>query len=168
MKEIFNDIIGFEGFYQVSNLGNVKSLERQVKNGNGFRKVRERILKQTINSRGYKMIGLNKNNNVKKIEVHQLVAIAFLNHNPNGYEIVVDHINNNKTDNRLINLQLITHRENIVKSNIKKSKPIGITYVKANKNWRARIMINGVRQSLGSFIKKEEAIKAYANKLKAL
>jgi ribosomal protein L15E len=71
--------------------------------------------------------------------------MAFLNHTPCGYKIVVDHIDNNiKTDNRLENLQLITQRENVSKD-IKNtsSKYIGVCWHKKAKKWRSSIQING-------------------------
>jgi hypothetical protein len=70
--EIWKDVPNYDGFYQVSNLGNVKS----------FYKKNEKILKQGINRYGYKFVSLSKNNKQKTIKTHQLVAMAFLNHTP--------------------------------------------------------------------------------------
>ena len=67
------------------------------------------IMKPNYNS-GYYRVGLKKS-----IRVHQLMAICFLNHRPNGMKVVVDHINNIRTDNRLENLQIITQKENVQK-----------------------------------------------------
>jgi len=115
--EKFKDIPGLEKKYQVSNLGNVKSLKRYVKhNSGGLKVVNERILRYVIKNRGYKHVVLMKNGKHKGYYIHQLVAMAFLGHTPNGHKLVVDHINEDKLDNRVENLQLISNKENVIKS----------------------------------------------------
>ena len=101
--EIFKDIPGYEGLYQVSNIGRVKSLPR-----NGTIN-KERILNQE-NSKGYKRVSLNKNNKAKHFSVHRLVAEAFIPNPLNKPQI--DHINTVKDDNRVINLRWCTAKEN--------------------------------------------------------
>lgn len=168
MKEIYKDIPNYEGYYQVSNLGNVKSLERKVKHSkSGFITVKEKIFSKVENSSGYYVVSLLKDSKRKSRTIHQLVAMAFLNHTPSGYEIVVDHINNNPLDNRLENLQLITSRENSSKD--KKggsSKYIGVRWHKSNKKWQSSIYINGKREYLGYFTNELEAHTAYQIRLK--
>ena len=89
MKEIFKDIPNYEGLYQVSNLGNVKSL-------NYRRTKKERVLKTVVNGVGYLNVYLSKNGKIKTFTVHKLVCMAFLNHTPNGSKgLVADHRNNN-------------------------------------------------------------------------
>ena len=112
--EIFKDIPNYKGTYQVSNLGRVKSLEKRVKYRYGYRTRPERILAQPIHSSGYLVVCLCIKNRRSVVRVHQLVAIAFLNHTP-GRLIVVDHIDNDKLNNRLDNLQVITQKENMNK-----------------------------------------------------
>ena len=143
--------------YEVSNLGNVKSLK--------FNK--ERILKPSKHSDGYLFVALCKKGTQKSFTVHQLAAMAFLNHITNGYEIVVDHINNIRTDNRLENLQLISPRENASKR-IKKysSKYIGVSWWARDSNWKSQIRINGKVKYLGLFNSEIEASKAYQEALK--
>jgi hypothetical protein len=169
-KEIWKDIPGYEGFYKASNLGRIKSVERYIKNskGSGFRIVRERILKHKIDRFGYNHVSLHKKGKQKTYLVHRLVFKAFNNNLPSGNKIVIDHINNNPYDNRLLNLQMITQRENASKDKIGKysSDYTGVTLRK--NNWEAKISINGKTLSLGRFDNELEAYKAYQNKLKQL
>lgn len=169
-EEIWKDIPGYEGLYQVSNLGNVKSLERIVlKNGKYPFLSKGKILKNNNIGKGYLVVFLSKNGNVKMFQIHQLVAIAFLNHIPNGHKIVVDHINNIRSDNRLENLQTITNRENLSKD--KKggtSKYVGVSWNKAMKKWKSQIRINGNRKHLGYFENELDAHNAYQKELKKL
>jgi len=116
--EIWKDVLNYEGLYQVSNLGRVKSLKRKVRHFSGERLVLERILKGGVNDKGYILVNLGKKGTKKVFAVHKLVAIAFLNHKPCGYKLVVDHIDNNKLNNKLENLQIITQQENVLKSKI--------------------------------------------------
>ena len=111
-KEIWKDIKGFEGLYQASNLGRVKSLERFRKGKNGsLASVKEKILKSYMLNSGYYIIGLTKQSILKFYYVHRLVWESFNGSIPEGYEI--NHLNEKKFDNRLENLNLMTHRENI-------------------------------------------------------
>ena len=155
--EIWKDIKDYEGLYQVSNLGRVKSLK--------FGK--ERILSAATNATGYSLVALC-NGKTKAITVHQLVAMAFLNHKPCGYKLVVDHINTIKTDNRLENLQVITHRQNCTKDKKGTSKYTGVHWCKPRNKWRAEIRINGKTKYLGSFKSELEASEAYQLKLETI
>lgn len=111
MEEIWVDIKGYEGLYQVSNLGRVKSLERTVKHSSGGDKiVKERILKGSCNNNGYVIISLNKNGNKKSFAIHNLVAKAFIPNEDN--KPYVDHIDTNKTNNKVDNLRWVTEKEN--------------------------------------------------------
>ena len=111
--EEWRDIKGYEGIYQVSSLGRIKSLSREIKNGkNTTKKSKERILKPRCNTkrRGYYEIGLYKNNKEKRYKVHRLVAEAFMENNFNKSE--VNHKNGNKADNSVENLEWVTSEEN--------------------------------------------------------
>lgn len=105
MEEIYKDIEGYEGLYQVSNLGNVKSLV----NNKGV--AREKVLKPFINSDGYKRVILCKNNTIKGLKIHRLVAKSFIE-NPNNYPCV-NHKDECKTNNVVSNLEWCTHKYNI-------------------------------------------------------
>ena len=167
--EIWKEIKGYEGMYEVSSFGRVKGLNRKVIHSSGKVLIKkEKTLKPNISTGGYLRVSLSKKGKVKYKKIHQLVAIAFLRHNPCGMKLVVDHINTIKTDNRLDNLQVITQRENSSKDKKGSSKYTGVRYVKANKKWRSQIIINGKYNHLGYFTKEEEASEAYQTALKGL
>lgn len=166
MEEIWKDIKGYEGYYQVSNLGNVKSLDRIVGKGKHKRFIKSQEILKSMNGYGYLRVGLHKNNKQRHFAVHSLVAMAFLNHNPNGKnDIVVDHINNIKTDNRCVNLQLLNNRENVSKSKRGSSKYTGVHFHKGQENWQANIFYNGKKIYLGGFKTEIEAHLRYQEEL---
>ena len=102
--EIWKDILGYEGFYQISNLGRVKTL------GNNMFK-NEKIMKNRLSPKGYLRIGLTKDNYKKMFFVHRLVAENFIKNFENKKQ--VNHINGIKTDNRTCNLEWNTAFENM-------------------------------------------------------
>ena len=169
MKELYKDIKGYENMYQVSNLGNVKSLERTVKGRWGTRKLKERILKVGTDTAGYYYVGLSKDTNVKVINIHKLVAITFLNHKPDGYNIVIDHRDNCQTNNRVDNLQLISHRKNCIKDKRGgTSKYVGVSLNKVTNKYIAQIKNNGKVKGLGHFTNELDAAQAYQTALKQI
>lgn len=104
MIEIFKDIEGYEGLYQISNYGSVKSL------GNGKTR-KEKVLKPTKNKDGYLRVGLCKQGKRKMYLVHRLVTSAFIE-NPNNYE-QINHRDEQKTNNHVTNLEWCTRSYNI-------------------------------------------------------
>jgi hypothetical protein len=108
--EIWKDITGYEGLYQVSNLGNVKSLSRKMWNGFGFFNSKDKILKPNLIISGYYSVHFMKDNIKKSFTIHRLVAKAFLK-DTKGYE--VNHKDRNKINNNLNNLEFISHSDNI-------------------------------------------------------
>ena len=113
MSEIWKDIKGYEGLYQVSNRGRVKSLERIVmrKNGRPY-SVPELIKARQIDRKGYDRIGLNKNGKKKRFFVHRLVLQAFNSSSDETLE--VNHIDGNKLNNNVENLEWVTSSENSI------------------------------------------------------
>lgn len=111
MEEIWKDIPGYEGLYKVSNLGKIKSLSRFRKGNNGARvPVKEIILKQAVNKLGYAVVSLSKNGKRPQFRVHRLVAFAFLD-NPRELP-QINHIDGDKLNNKLSNLEWVTPKEN--------------------------------------------------------
>jgi hypothetical protein len=109
--EIWKDIINFEGLYQISNYGNVKSLSRQMWNGKKYWLSKERILKYDITKKGYLIIQLRKNDKRKHFLIHRLVAIHFIE-NPNNY-LIVKHKDNNPSNCYYKNLEWSTQKQNV-------------------------------------------------------
>lgn len=111
-KEIWKDIKGSEGYYLVSNNGNVKTAARLVAHyRGGLSKLPEKIKSQAIHPQGYMRVGFCKNGKMSSHSVHRLVAIAFISNKENKQE--VNHINGNKSDNRVENLEWCTPKENM-------------------------------------------------------
>tara|TARA_R110000751_G_scaffold4767_1_gene23101 strand:- start:90 stop:569 length:480 start_codon:yes stop_codon:yes gene_type:complete len=156
--EIFKDIEGYKGLYQVSNLGRVKSFHGKGK-----------LLKGNKGSGGYLAVGLSKNKKITLFRIHVLVAVAFLGHKPCGYKVVIDHINNIQSDNRFENLRLTTNRYNTSKDKKNKtSKYTGVSWSKSTSKWVTHIKINGKSKHLGLFTDELEASNAYQKALLTL
>lgn len=170
MEEIWKDIPDYEGLYQVSNLGRVKSLPKEWVAGYGaINKHNGKILKLQVDKDGYNLVKLHKNNIGKTKKVHQLVAISFLNHKPCGLKLVIDHINDNPSDNRVENLQIVTQRFNAHKTQGKySSKYKGVHWDKNRNKWNAQIKISNKKVFIGRYEKEEDAHKAYQKALNNL
>lgn len=112
IEEIWKDVVGFEGTHQVSNLGRVKSLQGLKNNQYKAFDKPERILKGSINSDGYISISVGNSKKGKRTTIHRLVAAAFI---PNPLRRGnVNHISGIKTDNRVENLEWVSHSENML------------------------------------------------------
>ena len=104
--EEWKDIKNYEGLYQISSLGRVKSLPKERNNGIN----NEIILKQCTDKKGYKRVNLYKNKKSTRVLVHRLVAEAFLN-NPNNYPLI-NHKDENPNNNKVENLEWCTYKYN--------------------------------------------------------
>lgn len=109
--EEWRDIEGYEGYYQVSNIGNVRSLDRTLKGRDGVWYPHKGVkMKPTTNKNGYQYVVLKKDGTFKGFTVHGLVARAFLERDPLRTEI--NHKDGIKTNNNVSNLEWVTHSEN--------------------------------------------------------
>lgn len=107
MEEIWKDIKGYEGLYQVSNFGEIRSCSRARGNGGYYK---SKTIVGFINSNGYRLVLFNVNGKRKRFQVHRLVAEAFIP-NPNNYNCV-NHKDENKLNNSVGNLEWCSHKYN--------------------------------------------------------
>lgn len=114
-QEVWRDVLGYVGTYQVSNFGRVRSIDRYVQNiGNGTGSVmlsRGKVLKLYKTPKGYLRINFCKQNNRRKFFVHRLVYEAFCGPIPNNHDVC--HNNGNPSDNRICNLRADTRSGNL-------------------------------------------------------
>lgn len=119
--EIWKDVINYEGLYQVSNLGNIRSVNRNIKTKTGYRFYKGKILKPCKDGHGYLIVSLSKKNIIKTKKIHIMVCESFLNHKTCGFDLVVDHKDSNKDNNTLNNLQIVTQSLILQKKELKKA-----------------------------------------------
>lgn len=111
--EEWKPVVGFEGLYEVSNLGRVRSIDREITLSNGrTRKLKGKIRKQLIMKDGRPVLVLNKNGKQYNEYPHTLLALAFLGERPEDYQIC--HIDGDCTNNKLSNLRYDTGSENMI------------------------------------------------------
>ena len=149
MAEEWKVIDGYNNNYSISNKGNVK-------NNNT-----DKILKPRLGRHGYYRLNLRLNKKQKTVEIHRLVAMAFIP-NPDN-KSCVDHINNNTLDNNVNNLRWATAKENQYNQKLSKANKCGVKgvcYNKRDKKWRASITVDGIKIHIGSFDTMEEAKQA--------
>lgn len=158
-KEVWKDVIGFEKRYLISSMGRVKSLKNNI------------VLKDKPGKSGYCQVKLYGHEKPKTIAVHILVSMSFLGYDPkNKMGMETDHKDNNRLNNRLSNLQVISHRDNVRKE-IEKT---GTPYFGVHKNngyttkWRARLTIDNKMVHLGYFHSDKDAHDACVQKLKQI
>lgn len=121
MREEWRPVVGYEGLYEVSNMGNVKSVERMKWNGKSYYKAPERILKAGKDSGGYLQVHLCKDGKIKQCLVHRLVAAAFIE-NPNNL-LCINHKDENPKNNCVQNLEWCSYSYNNTYND--KAKKIG-------------------------------------------
>lgn len=163
--EIFKPIIGYENIYKISNYGRVVSLTKE----NCY----QEKLKSFELCKGYPRVSLWNNGKGKHFFIHRLVAEAFIPNPDNKPHI--NHINGIKTDYSINNLEWCTPKENIEhsirtglagtnshrKHKTNKSGYIGVCFHKSTKKWRTRLLVNGIRISIGYYTDVVDAAKAY-------
>ena len=126
---MWKPIKGYEGYYEVSDDGHVRSLDRHVKNfGNYIRQLTGKEMKLTLGRNGYYVVNLRKERTTKVYTVHTLVAQAYLE-NPYNYP-TVNHKDGNKLNNTVDNLEWVSYGENNIhalKNNLRKPRGVSIT-----------------------------------------
>lgn len=114
MKEIWKDVIGYEGYYQVSNLGRFRSLDRKITRSDGMTYLKKGEIKTgTKNKDGYLAIKLCKDGSYKSACIHRLVAEVFVENDDICLKTEVNHIDTNRANNRADNLEWVSHIDNI-------------------------------------------------------
>jgi len=164
--EIWKEIKETDGKYLISNLGRVKSVNRKIKHKNGLTvNIKERILKLSEDYKGYLSANMYHNKRIS-IKIHRLVAYYFIE---NKYNLPqVNHIDFNKKNNYVENLEWIDNRKNIThyKNSIKStSKYVGVHYDKNTSKFVAQINIEGVTYTLGRCNNEEDAFYLYKKSL---
>jgi hypothetical protein len=162
VTEEFKPVKGYKGLYEISSFGRVKSLRRN--------KSKKTMLKKlTLATNGYLCTSFFKEGKTSVKNIHQLVAIAFHNHTPCRFKLVVNHIDFNKLNNHATNLNLITNRENSNKKHLNStSKYVGVSWSNTLNKWISVIRIDGRDKYLGSYHDEDEAGKAYKDALTKL
>lgn len=150
-EEVWKDICNYEGLYQASNMGRIRSLDRYKETNGRYRKmivkIKGVILKQSINHDGYNEVVLCKKGISKTKRVNRIIAETFIKNEYKKKQ--VNHINGNKTDNRSINLEWTTPKENIEHAlNNNLMKP-----VKGKQHYMAK--------TIGKYNLKNELIETY-------
>lgn len=152
MEEIWKDVVGYEGRYKVSNMGNVYSSRKRG------------TLKPHIDKDGYLRVGICG----RVRGIHQLVYEAFYGPLLQSDGLVVDHINSDRQDNRAANLRLLGNVENLLRGRIKGSGlPSGVFHSRSGKFTVQIYAGEGKKRYLGSFTTIDEAARVYADALAA-
>lgn len=150
--EIWKPVKNYELLYEASSFGNIKR--------------NNKLLKPWVNNAEYYSVSLSKNGIRKVRTIHQLVSESFLNFNQCGYELVVNHKDFNRQNNRVDNLEIVTQRENSNKKHLKSSsRSIGVSFVKELNKWKGQIVIGTTVKYLGVFETELEASEYYKKAL---
>lgn len=164
-EEIWKDIPGYEGMYQASNLGRVKSLPRIVKHTlGGDKKIKGKILSLIKNHQGYTFVRVSKFGVAKNLLTHRAVAASFLEYDLES-ELVINHKDFNRANNNVTNLEVCSHRDNIIhywESVKDKSSPfLGVHKREGRNYYVAHIGYNGRKIQIGSYKSELDAHNAY-------
>lgn len=154
---IWKDIPGYPD-HQASNMGDIR--------------YRKKIVKSNITINGYKVVNMRTTPGKFKTEnVHKLIAITFLNHVPNGHKLHIDHIDWDKTNNRVENLQIITARENAAKDSFRRKSvktPAGSVFNRRTGKYHSSVHYKYDVINLGQFDTNKEALDAYETAIENL
>lgn len=142
------DIPNYNGKYSIDKLGNVYS------------KSKGRLLKPSKSVRGYMVLNLNK----KTRPLHQLLVESFIDSDYKSKNLVVDHIDRDKTNNVLSNLRLVSKKDNYVNSDYYENRKKGCIHLRGNGTFRAIVSIKGIRHDK-TFKSELEAQEYLTNKL---
>jgi hypothetical protein len=172
MEEIWKPVVGYEGYYEVSNIGRVRSVKRIIVRSNGSpMNVPEKILKPCLCKRsknciGYYGVNLHRLGAGKSRDIHRMVAEAFMEYFDKTK--MVDHIDQNSQNNNISNLRMATPSENLMNAKRGKTRYLkGAS--KVGNRWRARLCLNKNKEirkniHLGYFDTEQEAHEAYRKK----
>ena len=168
-REIWVDVPEYKDYYQVSNQGRVRSLDRTVIDSMGRKRFyKGKIIGGSDNGAGYKTLALSRDGKQEKFLIHQVVAMTFLNHTPDGHQLVVDHISGVKADNRVENLRIVSHRDNNSTCYRKDRNSLSSEFVgiyRFRNKWRAQIQLKNKKIYLGLFNNEEDASDTYQKAL---
>tara|TARA_R110000737_G_scaffold56106_1_gene80185 strand:- start:21553 stop:22206 length:654 start_codon:yes stop_codon:yes gene_type:complete len=154
--ENWKAVVGYDGLYEVSNFGRLRSLDRLSTTG---RQLKGKMMKPHTNKLGYMRASLG-GLNPRKHQIHRLVVTAFIGAIPEG--LVIDHIDSNPSNNNLKNLEVVTYHENMVRGKLctmAESKYVGV--VRNKSNWSAKRSIDGETFFLGTYKTEQDASEAY-------
>ena len=150
LNEIWKPIKGYEGLYEISNRGSIKSLEREIGNNGGIAIKKEAILTPQQIRCGYYRIGLTDENKKRKMFlVHRLVATAFIPNPQNKSE--VNHIDGNKKNNNLENLEWCTRGENLkhaYKTNLRTTEASKNNFKKMIEKHKRKVIQKDINQNI--------------------
>lgn len=165
IKEMWKPIPNFEGLYEISNLGRVRSLDREVRCGSrGVRKLKGRLMKIRLPTKTlrYCSVSLRKNSTQKTITIHRMVAARF---DPEwDCSLEVDHIDGDIMNNRIDNLRMSTSQQQKFNSKSRGNSTStfkGVSWDKRRDKWRSKIVIDGKEIFIGYFNCEKTAAIAY-------
>lgn len=174
--EIWRDVPGYEGLYQVSSIGRVKTLDRMIDAHVGYRHQKEQIMSFYIDKNGYRKVHICKDSKTKNVMIHRLVCMTFIENPRNLPE--VNHINGIKDDNRVENLEWCTRSENeqhAYDNGLAKgqpghlrpmAKPIRLIHLATNKMLQFGCIADCARFFIGKQKNLEAALRYHANRKK--